>query len=204
MFKIACSCEASKGHISEEILANFQIFTNFAAWNAAASALGPIVTEDISETILQPNLSITLAGGQISNGKLLDGASPGIYPVFGSLNFGTGLIITRPARAVGGTWDLSQGGAGAGILLRAIFPIGSGQSNAPPLSSPIIDFISNPIVGNKKTPFKGFRGFVSDVAVYRVLYMSADLTGQSELFTLDDLSFVVHVQDLPRPSRKKK
>jgi hypothetical protein len=150
--------------------ANIQTFNNRASWQTAASStLFSITTEDFTDGTLDGGLSVT--AGSVANGVFADGALPSVFPNPGAFKFQNGVL------AFGGDWDLGPGGAGAGILLTATFDDGTKQAIGSILNVP------------PTTPFNGFFGFVSDKPVIAVTYQSTQLTGNSELFTLDNLSF---------------
>ena len=150
--------------------ANIQTFNSRTSWQTAASStMFAITTEDFTDATLGGGLSVT--SGSIGNGVFSGGALPRIFSNPGAFKFQHGVL------AFGGDWDLTPGGSGAGILLTATFEDGTTQ---------IIGSILNP---SPTTPFNGFFGFVSDKPVVAVTYQSNQLTGNSELFTLDNLSF---------------
>ena len=150
--------------------ANIQVFNNRVAWQAAASSsMFAITTEDFSDSTLDGGLSVT-AGGVV-NGAFSGDALPLVFPNPGTFKFQHGVL------ALGGDWDLTPGGSGGGVMLTATFEDGTQQ---------LIGSMLNP---SATVQFTGFFGFVSDKPIVTITYQNPMLTGNSELFTLDNLSF---------------
>lgn len=150
--------------------ANIQVFNNRTAWQtAASSSLFSITTEDFSDSTLDGGLSIT-AGG-VTNGAFSGSALPQVITPAGAFNFQHGVL------AFGGDWDLTPGGSGGGVMLTATFEDGTKQ---------LIGSMLNP---SSTVQFNGFFGFVSDKPVVSINYQNPQVTGNPELFTLDNLSF---------------
>ena len=164
---------------------NIQVFTDRTAWETAvkaASASATIVTEDFQGMSLQPGL--TQSGGTISNGVLNGAGLPSSFK----------LQIPRPLHelsfnplitAMGGDWDLSVGGPSGGLELDLVFHSGGGTQWQPVYIANQLDMVTQTF-----TPYKGFVGVVSDQPFQAVIYWGGNFTGNSEEFTLDNLSFV--------------
>jgi hypothetical protein len=149
-------------------------YTDQTQWTNAAGT--PLTTEAFSGGALATGLA--QSGGGVSGGVLNAQALPTIFPIASrnTLGFSPGVF------AFGGIWNLSPGGPGAGIGFTLTFGNSTTQ-----------DFfgITNPTnAGGQFTgSFDGFFGLVSDTVITNVSFFTGSLTGNSELFTLDNLSF---------------
>jgi hypothetical protein len=143
-------------------------YTDRTAWSAAAG--NPSTTETFSGGPLAAGLSSS--GGFVSGGVLNAQGLPTVFPTTSrdSLGFTPGVL------ALGGDWDLSPGGRGAGLGFSFTFADATTQD---------IFGLVNPVGGT----FAGFFGFLSDKAITSVSFFTGSLTGNSELFTLDNLTF---------------
>jgi len=160
----------------EALAATFQIFTSRAAFEAAAgSTLG---SQDFSAGFPSTGPGLIATSGSVSNGVFVDQGLPLVFAPSPTAN----LFRFSPfTTAIGADWDLSPGGAGEGLSLTAIFPDGSTEQ---------VGFILNPL----PSPFVGFWGFISDTPVAALRYQSASLTGQSEIFAIDNARFAAAAQ----------
>jgi hypothetical protein len=143
-------------------------YTSLSAWQAAAGS--PTTTEDFADATLAPGLSISFASGNISGG-LFNGFGPC------TLCPGTGSIFTFSAgtSAFGGLFDLTPGGNGGGLDLQIAF------TNAT---------TTDVFIPGTDPEFNGFFGVTSNGAsISSVTMKGADLTGQGELYSLDNLQF---------------
>jgi hypothetical protein len=158
-------------------MANYQLFLDQTSWTNALGG-SSIVTEDFNNGA-SLHSGLLVFGGLYGMGDLAGFGVPGISENTSTNRFEFIPFIT----AMGGTWDLSPGGAGPGLELRAQFHSGLFQT---------IDFIINPVnpKTNTRVAFKGFWGFISDTPVQFVNYLSAELTGNGESFSLSNLVFV--------------
>jgi hypothetical protein len=143
-------------------------YTDRTTWSAAAGA--PSTTETFSGGPLASGL--TSSGGSVSGGVLNAQGLPMVFPTTSrdSLGFAPGVL------ALGGDWDLSPGGAGAGLGFSFTFADATTQD---------VFALVNPAGGT----FAGFFGFLADKAITAVSFYTGSLTGNSELFTLDNLTF---------------
>jgi hypothetical protein len=154
----------------------------------AANASAQVITENFEGATLQPGFTQTggsIQPGGTGNNHVLAGAGlPSSYKLQPPNPLHT-LTFDPLITAMGGDWDLSIGGAGRGLELDLVFHLGGGTQQQQV-------FISNPLdmMTQKYTPFIGFFGFVADQPFQTVIYWSGDFTGDSESFTLDNLSFV--------------
>jgi hypothetical protein len=150
--------------------ANIQVFTNRTSWEAAtSSSFFSTTTEDFTDSTLDGGLSIT--AGSVGNGVFSGAAAPLAFPGPGAFKFQHGVL------AFGGDWDLTPGGSGGGVMLTATFDDNTTQ---------LIGSMLNP---SSATQFNGFFGFVSDKPVITITYQNPNVTGQTELFNLDNASF---------------
>ena len=150
--------------------ANVQVFTNRASWEAAASSsFSAITTEDFTDSTLDGGLSIT--AGSVGNGVFSGAGSPLVFPNPGAFKFQHGVL------SFGGDFDLTPGGSGGGLMLTATFDDNTTQ---------LIGSMLNP---SPQAQFNGFFGFVSDKPVITITYQNPNVTGQTELFNLDNASF---------------
>lgn len=144
------------------------VYSSQSAWTTAAGT--PLTTETFSGGGLASGLSAT--GAFVSGGVLNGEALPQVFPVAQRDALG----FTPGVKAFGGDWDLSPGGPGAGLGFLLTFADASTQNYFG---------LTNPAGGT----FSGFFGFVSDTAITSVSFFTGSLTGNGELFTLDNLSF---------------
>jgi hypothetical protein len=145
-------------------------YNDRATWSAAAG--NPATTEAFSGGGLASGL--TTSGTEFVSGGVLNAqALPTVFPTSSrdGLGFNPGTL------ALGGDWDLSPGGPGAGLGFSFTFADATTQD---------IFAISNPAGGGT---FSGFFGFLSDTAITSITFFTGSLTGNSELFTLDNLTF---------------
>ena len=144
-------------------------YTDRSTWSAAAGA--PSTTETFSGGPLAAGL--TSSGGFVSGGVLNAQGLPTVFPTTSrdSLGFTPGTL------ALGGDWDLSPGGPGAGLGFSFTFADATTQD---------VFGLVNPAGGGT---FAGFFGFLADKAITSVSFYTGSLTGNSELFTLDNLTF---------------
>jgi hypothetical protein len=145
-------------------------YTDRATWSAAAA--NPATTETFSGGGLASGL--TPSGTEFVSGGVLNAqALPTVFPTSSrdGLGFNPGTL------ALGGDWDLSPGGPGAGLGFSFTFADATTQD---------IFAIANPAGGGT---FSGFFGFLSDTAITSISFFTGSLTGNSELFTLDNLTF---------------
>lgn len=153
-------------------------YTNQATWQAAAG--GTVITENFSDGILVPGLSITFGTslpGSISGGLYHD---RGIFGTSGNPIWEFSPSIS----AFGGNWDLAgPGGQGTGLLFTVTFDDNTTQQVTPPLT------ISNVFNG-------GFFGFTSDTAIKRIDITADGQGGNFETFDADNFQFV---QAIPEP-----
>lgn len=170
-----------------------QVFTNEAAWAAAAGT--PISTEDFSDTTLVTGLTVTPAGGGSISGGMLSN-SVAIFQLCANGGVGcppapvtTQFGFSPATTAFGADWDLSPGGAGNGISFDILLNNGTHQTVAG---------ISNP----GGVAFNGFFGFVSDTPFTSITLTTQSLTGNSETFNADNVRFVGSgvVAAVPEPS----
>jgi PEP-CTERM motif len=143
-------------------------YTSLSAWQAAAGS--PTTTEDFADTTLATGLSISFASGNISGG-LFNGFGPCIEcPGTGSV-----FTFTPGTSAFGGDFDLTPGGNGGGLDLLI------GFSNAT---------TTDVFIAGADPEFNGFFGVTSNGAsITSVTLKGADLFGNGETFTLDNLQF---------------
>ncbi len=143
-------------------------YNNRTTWSTAAGA--PATTETFSGGGLAAGL--TTVGGSVSGGVFNAQGLPTVFPTGqrDGLGFNPGTL------ALGGDWDLSPGGPGAGLGFSFTFADATTQ-----------DFfaLANPANGS----FAGFFGFLADKAITSVSFYTGSLTGNSELFNLDNLTF---------------
>jgi hypothetical protein len=159
----------------------FKVFVDHTQWiNALGASSSRIVTEDFDKVVLQSGLS--QEGGIVDVAdQVLQGA--GLPSIFRGNSVPVNKLEFYPyITAMGGYWDLSPGGAGIGLELDAQYHSGVQET---------IGYIQNPYdMNGNLIAYRGFWGFISDLQIQNVIYWSADLTGNSEQFTLADLSFV--------------
>jgi hypothetical protein len=143
-------------------------YTDRATWSTAAG--NPATTETFSGGGLATGLTTT--GGSVSGGVYNGQGLPTVFPTSSrdGLGFNPGTL------ALGGDWDLSPGGRGAGLGFSFTFADATTQD---------VFAISNPTGGT----FSGFLGFLSDKAITSITFFTGSLTGNSELFSLDNLTF---------------
>jgi hypothetical protein len=144
-------------------------YSDRTTWSTAAGA--PSTTETFSGGPLATGLTST--GGFVSGGVWNAQGLPGVFPTTSrdSLGFTPGTL------ALGGDWDLSPGGPGAGLGFSFTFADATTQD--------VFGLVNLPGGGT----FAGFFGFLSDKAITSVSFYTGSLTGSSELFTLDNLGF---------------
>jgi len=144
-------------------------YTDRATWSAAAG--NPSTTETFSGGPLASGLS-TSGSAYVSGGVLNAQGLPQVFPDSqrDGLGFNPGTL------ALGGDWDLSPGGPGAGLGLKFTFADATTQSWFG-------------LVNSVSGPFAGFFGFIADKAITSISFYTGSLTGNSELFTLDNLTF---------------
>jgi PEP-CTERM motif-containing protein len=145
-------------------------YTDRATWSTAAG--NPATTETFSGGPLASGLT-TSGTGFVSNGALNAQGLPTVFPT----NQRDGLGFNPGTLALGGDWDLSRGGPGAGLGFSFTFADATTQD---------VFAIANPANGGS---FSGFFGFLSDKAITSITFFTGSLTGNSELFTLDNLTF---------------
>lgn len=153
--------------------AAFVVYTDESAWQAA---VGSFETEDFEDLTLQSPLSTISSDGNISGGLFNDQVNDGPVLISTSFNFDPGVW------GVGGTWDLSPGGAGTGISV----------------TTTAGTFFIGEIVPNTN----GFWGFVIDETIESMNLsegscINNDCTqpGAVETYTLDNL----HMATSPVP-----
>jgi PEP-CTERM motif len=144
-------------------------YTDRTTWSAAAG--NPATTETFSGGGLTSGL--TTSGTEFVSGGVLNAQGlPGVFPT----NQRDGLGFNPGTLALGGDWDLSPGGPGAGLGFSFTFADATTQD---------LFAIANPAGG----VFSGFFGFLSDKAITSITFFTGSFTGNSELFTLDNLTF---------------
>jgi hypothetical protein len=144
-------------------------YTDRTTWTAAAA--NPATTETFSGGGLASGLTSS-GSGFVSGGVFNGQGLPTVFPTSSrdGLGFNPGTL------ALGGDWDLSPGGPGAGLGFSFTFDDATTQD---------VFAIANPSGG----VFSGFFGFLSDKAITSITFFTGSLTGNSELFTLDNLTF---------------
>ena len=145
-------------------------YTDRTTWSTAAG--NPATTETFSGGALATGLTTT-GTASVSGGALNGQGLPTLFPPAqrDGLGFNPGTL------ALGGDWDLSPGGPGAGLGFSFTFADATTQD---------IFGLTNPVGGGT---FSGFFGFLADKAITSVTFFTGSLTGNSELFKLDNLTF---------------
>jgi hypothetical protein len=152
--------------------AAFIVYGDESTWAAAVAALGSgVVVEDFTDATLIAGLTTangTISGGTfnaLANTQFNDAGNP-------RLNFSPGTL------AVGGTFDLSPGGAGDGLSF----------------------VVNGAITAFAPGTYSGFVGFISDDAT-TITSLRFDSPGTgTENFALDNLSIASGTPSAPEPS----